>query len=56
MIDKWFNGLTKRERKDLVCLLFDIRNRTDLSKFVNRKLFEELMSIIDDYYHELKHS
>ena len=48
----WFEGLSQRERKDLVCLLFDIRD--EVKKHQHYKLFMELMHRLDAEYHAMK--
>lgn len=48
----WLRMLTERERKDLVCLLFEMRR--DVASHRHYRLFEGLMRAVDDDYHALK--
>ena len=48
----WFEGLSTRERKDLVCLLFGMRS--DLEGHRHYMLFLELIHRLDAEYHGLK--
>lgn len=48
----WFRSLSQRERKNLVCLLFEVRG-----KFESRQgyhLFLEFLRVLDGEYHALK--
>ena len=49
----WFGGLSKNERKTLVCLLFDLRG-TITGGHERKMLFVELMHRLDAEYHEAK--
>lgn len=48
----WFAGLSQRERKDLVCLLFSLRE--SVAGHPYRMLFIELLHRLDAEYHILK--
>lgn len=49
---KWFRSLTSAERKDLVCMLFEVRR--EYEGHVKYPLFLELLRTLDDEYHSLK--
>jgi len=49
---RWFVSLTSRERKDLVCLLFEVSRLLDGHRYSH--LFLEFLRHLDDEYHSLK--
>lgn len=49
---EWFKSLTQRERKNIVCMLFELlKQMEDHRHFV---LFDALLRTLDDEYHSLK--
>ena len=51
---EWIRLLSKRERKDLVCLLFELRRHLEGHRHYD--LFEEFLKVIDEEHHDLKMS
>ena len=51
-VSKWFETLNARERKDLVCLLFDLRHDSEGKR--GAVLYDEMLTVIDNEYHSLK--
>ncbi len=49
---RWFASLTSRERKALVCLLFEVTRL--IQNHSNYRLFREFLGRLDDEYHSLK--
>jgi len=49
---EWFDTLTQREQKDLVCMLFEVRSK--LREHRHYRLFAELVRWLDDRYHAQK--
>jgi len=49
---EWFQQLTQRERKDVVCVLFGIREQMKDNRHFH--LFDKLLNTMDDEYHSLK--
>lgn len=53
--NEWFENLSQSERKEIVCAMFEAKALYKLSyKGDKVDLLTELVSNLDDYYHELK--
>jgi hypothetical protein len=51
---KWFETLTQRERKQIVCMLFDLKSLAQVQRYAQFSLFLDLVRMLDDEYHSLK--